>query len=104
MNDDDENEDVLKNNFLTAIEAFSEDVIKGAESDFHWYKKSVTSFTKKLQNVETMKAETFTKVLHSFQSEIIVATKKDRKKKGRRDAHSKLVGQRELVKVVHEKT
>ena len=66
VNDDDENEDVLKNNFLTAIEAFTEDIIKQVESDFHYYKKSVTSFTKKLQNVETMKAETFTKALHSF--------------------------------------
>ena len=30
-----------------------------------------------------MKAETFTKALHSFQSDIIVATKKGRKKKDR---------------------
>ena len=47
VNDDDENKDVLKNNFLTAIKAFSEDVIKRVESDFYYYKKSVTSFTKK---------------------------------------------------------
>ena len=80
VNDDDENEDVLKNNFLTAIEAFSEDEIKRVESDFHSYKKSVTSFTKKLQNVETMKAETFTKALHSFQSEIIAATRSQEKR------------------------
>ena len=77
VNDDDENEDVLKNNFLTIdFQKF-----KRVESDFHYYKKSVTSFTKKLQNVETMKAETFTKALHSFQSEIIAATKKVARKK-----------------------
>ena len=81
VNGDDENEDVLENNFFTAIEAFPDDVIKRVESDFHYYKKIVTSFTKKLQNVETMKAETSTKALHSFQSEIIAATKKGRKKK-----------------------
>ena len=64
VNDYDENEDVLKNNFLTAIEAFSEDAIKRVESDFYYYKKSVTSFTKKFQNVETMKAETDTRAKH----------------------------------------
>ena len=64
VNDDDENEDVLKNNFLTAIEAFSEDVIKRVESDFYYYKKSVTSFTKKFQNVEIMKAEADTRAKH----------------------------------------
>ena len=37
VNDDDENDDVLKNNFLTAIDAFSEVVIKRVESEFHYY-------------------------------------------------------------------
>ena len=72
--------DRVKNNFLIAIEAFSEEVVKRLENDFHYYEKSVTLFTKGTQNVENIRAEAFKKALPSFGSENPSSTRKGRKK------------------------
>ena len=73
----------VKHEFMTAIASFSDDVLKRLENDFRCYQKPVVSFTKNIRNIGTMKTENFKTALYSFNKDMVGATKKGRKKKGR---------------------